>query len=366
MRPTRRWVWVGSGLALLAAFLLWRGQTERGERSPAGRLEAAAPADPLPPRAAQREVPARQPAASKPAPAPPKPASGPAAETVFTARWGGAPGELGRRAANESSPEGPMSFDVDSKGRAFVLDQVNGRVQVFEPGAAPRSIPVPVDTYQDVALGEGDRLALLDRFTNESVAFVDTATGRLTHEVALPGEGIAEGGDVTGLFQRKDGTWAEVKHANLVRIADAAGNPLDDRDIVQGRFGEGGVLRASKSGERGLAIAIKRDGRAAEPLAKLGFDTTLWQILALETDARGRIFVGASLHDEGGPPAFEVTRASEVVVVLEPNGAELRRVELPASTGPEESFRRIRVGADGLVYHMAYEEKGVTLRKVRL
>lgn len=286
-------------------------------------------------------------------------------EEVFSARWGGGKGELGRRSANESSPEGPMSFAVDPRGRAFVLDQVNGRVQIFEPGVEPRSLPVPGDTYQDVALTSDDGLVLLDRLSKESVAFADRS-GKVTHEIPLAGKGVAEGGDVTGLFQRDDGTWVEVKHANLVKLAEASGDPVEDRTIVQGRFGaDGSVLRASKSGANAAFIAQKtRDG--VTPLAKVSFDLPVWQLLELDTDTRGRVFLGASLLAEALAPGFEVQDAREIVVVLDSTGTELFRVELPANSGAEESFRRIRVGADGAVYHLAYGDEGATMRRFSL
>lgn len=351
-KHTGRWVVGASAVALLfAAFALRGGTTSRLERG-APRIEVSV---------------APRPATPAPSPAARAPSAASAVQTseVFHARWGGAKGELGRRPANESSPEGPMAFAVDARGRAFVLDQVNGRVQVFEPGREPRSIPLPGDTYQDVALGKDDGLVLLDRLSKESVAFAD-ARGKVTHEIPLAGEGIAEGGDVTGLFQRDDGTWVEVKHANLVKIADADGAPLDDRTIVQGRFGaDGAVLRASKSGDRAAWVAQKTE-RGVAPLAKVSFDLPVWQLLELDSDAEGRVFLGASLLEEAAAAPFDVIDAREVVVVLDKSGSELARVELPASTGPEESFRRIRVGADGAVYHLAYEERGATMRRFAL
>ncbi|MEZ4220328.1 MAG: hypothetical protein R3B13_05305 [Polyangiaceae bacterium] len=257
-----------------------------------------------------------------------------------------------------------MSFAVDDRGRAFVLDQVNSRVEVF--GAEqPRSIPLPADTYQDVVLTRNSGLAVLDRLVTQTVAYVD-GEGRTTHEIALVGQGVPEGGDVTALFQRDDGTWVEVKHQNLVRIADADGNALEDREIVQGRFGANGVLRASKRGDHAVFLAQKRPGVPAEALAKLTFQLGVWQVLSLETDAQGRIALGVSLIEESPTPPFDLVRAEEAVVLLAPNGAELSRITLPASTGPEESFRRIRLGADGVLYHLAYQSEGVTLRRVRL
>lgn len=354
---------IGSASLAIVAALLWRSpKAERSAHRSASPAPVSAPtAAPLvhavlaPTRPQEPKA-----SAAKPTAAPKR------AVPVVQARWGGGPGQLGKKIANESSPEGPMSFAVDEHGSAFVLDQVNGRVEVFEPGAEPRSVPLPADTFQDVALTKSKSLALLDRLATESVAYVDEA-GHVTHEIGLVGQGIKEGGDVTGLFQRDDGTWVEVQHQNLVRVADADENPLDDRDIVQGRFApDGSVLRASKSGELAAWIARKRGDDPAEPLVKVGFDLPVWQILSLDTDAHGRIFLGASLLLEGSAPSFDVLDAAEEVVVLEPNGAELTRVRLPANRGAEESFRRIRVGADGALYHMGWDERGVTLSKVEL
>lgn len=356
-KPIARFI---AGGAVVAAIVV---ATAAADHHPPARLNKAALSVAIPQlRRPATPVPAPPAAPTPAAPAPALPAK---SEQVFHARWGSAPGELGRRVGNESSPEGPASFAVDAHGRAFVLDQVNGRVQVFESGRAPRSLPVPSDTYQDVALTHDDGLVLLDRLSKESVAFAD-ARGKVSHEIALVGHGIAEAGDVTGLFQRADGTWVEVKHANLVKIADADGAPLEERTIAQGRFGaDGSVLRASKSGASSVFVAQKTE-RGVAPLAKIDFSLPVWQLLELETDAKGRVFLGASLLDERAQAPFDVLDAREVVVVLDASGSELGRLDLPASTGAEESFRRIRVGADGTVYHLAWDERGATMRRLSL
>ena len=356
----RLMVWAFGGTATLALLTLVLGSgSERSVlRANPVRLSLGSAAG----RAAPKPTPA---ASALPAVTTANAQNGVSSEQVFHAPWGAATGELGKKAANESSPEGPASFAVDARGRAFVLDQVNGRVQIFEPGLKPRSVPLPGDTYQDVALRSDDGIVLLDRLTKETVAFAD-ASGKVTHEIRLQGEGVVEAGDVTGLFQRNDGTWVEVKHANLVQIADADGAPLEDRTIVQGRMAaDGKVLRASKSGSHAAYVAEKTsDGVRA--LAKVNFDLPVWQLLELDTDARGRVFLGASLLEESAAPPFQVIEAREVVVVLDDAGVEQARVDLPASTGAEESFRRIRIGADGVLYHLAYEERGATMRRFSL
>ena len=285
-------------------------------------------------------------------------------DVVLRAPWGGGPGELGRRAANESSPEGPMSFAVAKNGRAYVLDQVNSRVSVFDGGSAVRTLPLPADTFQDIAVREDGGVALLDRYGAESVAFLSTE-GRLTHEVPLAGDGVPSGGDVTALFQHEDGTWVEVQHGSLVRIADAQGNALDERNVIPGRLmADGSAIRMSKSGASAAWLAVTPPGERARALTRVEFELPVLQLLGLETDATGRIVIAADLAEESPEPPFALLDARETIVVLSRDGAELERFELPAATGGEESLRRVRLGPDGAIHHMSFSESGVTVRKV--
>jgi hypothetical protein len=293
----------------------------------------------------------------------PKPEVG---EVVVAAEWGSGSGQLGRREANESSPEGPMSFALDARGRTFVLDQINSRVSVFEADGATRNIALPSDTIQDIALRDDDGFVVLDRIGSQDVAFVDAA-GTVTQRVALAGEGVESGGEVTALSLRADGTWVEVKHERLVRIADAEGAAVEPRSIVPGRFtASGGFLRASKSGARAVALALIEPGKRARALGRVEFPMRVWQILGLEIATDDRIVLAADLYEESPGPAFERTAAAESLVVLSRDGSELERFELPAMDGAEESFRRVRIGADGALYHMGFSDAGVTIRRIWL
>jgi hypothetical protein len=300
------------------------------------------------------------------APLKPRTVEGAPAEKVFTAKWGGGVGQLGRKEASESSPEGPMSFVVDDRGRALVLDQVNARVQVFEAGKEPRTLSLPGDTFQDLATTDSDGVVALDRLTTQSLAFVDS-TGKVTHEVGLAGKGVPEPGEITGLFQRADGTWVEVKHANLVRVADREQNADLERPILEGRPTADGsaILRASRTGERGVFVAEQRGNQPVRAISRVEFDLPVYQLLALETDRHGRIFLGASLLEEQAEAPFEVTASAELVVVLSANGAEVSRIELPETNGADESFRHIRVGDDGFLYQLTTSEDGATLWRVK-
>jgi hypothetical protein len=346
---------IGAGVAALATDC-------RGRSAPLERLAAPA-VSPL--------GPAAESGAAAPAPPTTEPAAGsdeaPGVHPVFHADWGTGPNQLGRRMEDESAPEGPMSFAVDAEGRAYVLDQVNSRVQVFEAGRVARSVPLPSDGFQDIALRSGGGLALLDRHTAGSVAFLN-ASGQVEREVALKGKGVPEAGAVTALFERNDGTWVEVEHGRLVRVADANGAADVERPEVRGRFaadGSGSLLGA-KTGAASASVVRVTGNERMTRLASVDFDLPLWQLLSLDSDPQGRIYLLASLVKEAETAPFDVIDAAEVLVVLDASGKELARHRLPAQLGPEESLRRARIGADGVYYHLAFDDSGATMRKVRL
>jgi hypothetical protein len=310
--------------------------------TPSARVATGAPEDEVPEHAAK---------------------TAPAGEVVFHAAWGGQLGELGRQGGDESSPEGPMSFVVDAKGRAIVLDQVNARLEIFENGEATRTVPLHSETFQDVAVN-GDGWVLLDRSGDEAVAFVG-ADGKLSHEVALRGSGVDEGGSVTALAQRDDGTWVETKHQEWVRIADADGHADAARPIASGRFApDGASLRLARAGGAKASLVRTMNGDAA--VRWLEFDGPIWALNALEVDGAGRIFVGAELATESEAAPFQTIDRSEEILVLDPSGAEIARLSLPPSTGAEETFRSLRVGPDGALYQLVFEPTGPTMRRYSL
>jgi hypothetical protein len=288
-------------------------------------------------------------------------------QVVLRATWGSGTGQLGRQQAAESSPEGPASFLVDEAGRAFVLDQVNLRIQVYEQGRFKRSIPLPADTFEDLALMADGSVAVLDRLSRRTVRIMDPR-GQLVSEVNLEGPGVGQGGAVTGLFAQDDGLWVEVAHGRLVRIADATGKADPQRPWVAGRFAAGGskVLSATLDG-RYAAEIITRPAVAskvpAQRLARVDFDLRLAHLTALETDAAGNVYLGALMmrHRQSAP--FDVLEQRSEVVVVSPRGRELRRISLPAPDTALEFLRSIRVSPDGTIWHLAFDAHGATLRR---
>ncbi len=288
-------------------------------------------------------------------------------QVVKRFEWGDKPGQLGHKLADEGAPEGPMSFVVDDSGRVVILDQVNSRLQVFDPDMKPATIDLPADSYQDIAADADGNPVLLDRLARRSVE-IYSPDGKLIQKIALEGKGVPEGGGVTGLFYRTDGIWVEVEHTRLVRVADADGRPDSRRPVMPGRFSKDGnrILSASRSGRQSAELM---SWPAADPnsapvlLARLQFDFHLAAINALESDASGRIFLGALLINERPAPPHDITAAGEEIVLLAPDGSIGKRIRLPVNSGPEEQFRPIRLGADGKLYRLRCTSDGAILER---
>ena len=356
-RITRRSTELALGAAALAALWLLHPLATEPER-PAPAPEASPTPSPARPASSPRRL------GAQPQPEGGSSPSAEAGQVVLRARWGAGPDEVGRRGGAESSPEGPMSFDIAAGGRAVVLDQVNQRLQLFDDGAVTVSLPLPTDTYQDVAVGADGRVALLDRFGSASVTLLDDG-GRVQADVALQGPGIDDPGLVTAVFQQGDGTWVEVGHEHVVRVADEQGREDHDRPTAPGRFSSDGsaFLRAARSGAYTAVVARQQAGQAPVAFAAAELDTPIAYINALEAGPGGRTLLGVSLWRESADPPHVVVDEAAALVVFDSEGREIRRLIVPGSTQPEETLRTVRFGPDGAIYRLELGAEGIVVRR---
>jgi hypothetical protein len=291
-------------------------------------------------------------------------------DVVFFAPWGSGEGQLGRRAAEESDPEGPMGFVVDEAGRAAVLDQVNSRVVFFEDGKQVSGIRLPADTYQDLQQDKSGNLVLMDRLAQRSVDFFDSRGKQIGH-AELEGGGVPEGGGITAMFLREDGVWVEVEHTRLVRVADARGRPDSERPQVNGRFSADGawLLSAAKEGRQSAVVLVRpadSPGDLPRLLSRVDFSLPVLHLLALESDTAGRVLLAAHLARFEEQAPFGVLEERVEAVLMNPDGRGVDRLRLEAPRGALDQFRTLRLSPDGVLYHLYYDENGVSLRRVAL
>jgi hypothetical protein len=278
---------------------------------------------------------------------------------VLQLPWGQAPGQVGHHRGEENMPEGPMALDVAADGRLAVLDQVNGRVQLFAPGQPVQILPLPRDSFQDVAFDDAGRLYALDR---HGLAEVIALTGGAL-QLPTIGDGVDEGGAVTGLFPMRDGLWVEAEHDTLVHLADAEGHALAERQQLRGRFGQDGkhLVRAEVQGGHQVRVEVS-DAVGRTFATHLDFAWRLDGIRELALDAQGQTVVVVALARDERDRTVE---SRLTAVVLDAAGQELRRTELSPPTQPEEQFRPIRLGPDGALYVLQCGAQGAEVVKVQ-
>ncbi|MFH1435451.1 MAG: hypothetical protein ABIJ56_07015 [Pseudomonadota bacterium] len=295
-------------------------------------------------------------------------ASGPASpqsyvpETVVHLPWGSGDWQAGKKDADESAPEGPMSFTVSPWGGIYLLDQVNLRVLMFSPQGLPvGQVPVHSDTYQDIEVSAGGQIVLLDRLAGRCLTVLD-AGGKPVSRTGIEGGAIPEGGGVTAMFLRDDGVWLEVEHRYLVRLLDGSCAPTSQQ-VFPGRFAPAAprALRAQRLTPSSAEIQIV-DGSTGGPVGRavMGWGSLLYRIVWIEPDRHGNIVMMFHLLDELDP--VNVAREEVAAYVA---SSDLQTVT-PLFSTPDtirewEQFREFKVLADGTVLQMAFMDDGVRL-----
>ncbi len=328
----------------------------------ASTVTAAKPVKPLPVVAPIAHVGAT-------AASPQTPTIGAVNASVFVrAPWGAGAGELGHEVPSEAMPEAPMSLAVDASGSAWVLDQVNQRIAIFGPtGAFSRSIPIANRLAQDLTLLPGGELAILDRIVDKAIVFLDPS-GKEKTRVAVVGAGVAEATAVTAMFSYGNpadplaGTWVEVGHETLVRVALVDGLPDPARIRLDGRrVGSGPRLLRAARDPAGFAVVSALG--AGGFLVRVATGQPVLQLEGLFGDAKGRTWVAAHTYQEGPTNALVDERLT--IVAFAQDGSEIGRVDLPPPEAPGDQFAPTALGADGAFYHLHVGKTAATIWRIR-
>src|SRR5262249_3743257 len=194
-----------------------------------------------------------------------KPTAATASGTVvIKGGYGSEPGQSGRRREQEWNPEAPMAVAAGANGQLAVVDQVNRRILRYKDGKLVGTIAIGGDTVQDIAFGKDGKLLVLDRLVDGNVQGYG-ADGKLVDELASGGQGVPEGGRVTGLFSDDDGIYVERDHEAVVRIADKSGRADPNRPELVGRPSrDGRLLLAAEIADGGNGdVAVSAVDRAS-------------------------------------------------------------------------------------------------------
>ncbi len=346
-------------LAAAVVALLVARLASLGSHALASRPAGSAPdRQPHPGAPQARAVPAVQGDRSVlPAAAPAKPTA-----STFFAAWGGGIDQLGRVRPEEGDPMGPMSLAVDGQGRTYVLDEINGRiVRRAADGRAEAAIKLDQRTPEDIAIGRDGSVAVLDRLGDKDVALYDSS-GAPRGKLSLVGEGIADSGEVTGVFVDGNDVYAERRHTELVKLGDTSGNPAEPRSSLAGRPTRDGtaLLTAAIVDATTGRVRVSSTERSSGQV-RFNRELQLWpvvrSILLLSSDGAGTIYFATEVDRKGQAPTV-------VLSCLDPfTGVVVGGAMLPANTLPEESLRDFAVLDQGGVVYAERSEAGVTYQR---
>ncbi|AKJ07035.1 hypothetical protein ATI61_1052 [Archangium gephyra] len=282
--------------------------------------------------------------------------------------WGSGEDQLGRDRPTEGNPTAPMSLTFDRLGNVVVLDQVNGRLVRLGPdGKALDTIPLTVQSAQDVAIAKDGTIAVLDRLADKTIALHD-ATGRPMGNLALEGKGLAQGGLSTGLFVEGDSVYVEAEHGPLIRVGGLDGTSDTERPQLPGRPSrDGKSFLSANLGPRGsrkvYVHAVDRDSRQHRFSREYSLPLPVLTLMMLDSDASGVIYVAVS-GEEPHPPEEVRPKHWVRLLCLDPlDGAPLGTADLPSNAMPEETFRDFAVPDSGGVLYSVRTPEGTTLQR---
>lgn len=270
--------------------------------------------------------------------------------------WGSGQSGLARDRPEEANPEAPMSLLATEDG-AIILDQLNGRVvHVDKKGKFVREDRLHVQAAQEMARGPNGELAVMDRLVSKEVEIFDK-TGRSIGTLPLEGKGIDNGGATSGLFVSGGKVYAEREHSVVIELGSLSGQVSTERTVLSGRPTRDGtaLLSAGRGDADHSHIWVNSFDIARKTMRwarDVGLGISVRQILFLETDAKGTVYL-----------ATELARSDEDVstLLLCMSGADghvLGQVSVPTNTMPEETFRDFSVRDDGTVLYVHRTEQG--------
>jgi hypothetical protein len=267
-------------------------------------------------------------------------------------------GELGHIRPQEANPEGPKSFALTDDGYV-VLDQLNGRLVRYDSHGKAKSTVNVSPTTDDVAVTKDGKMALLDRLVDKSVSLIDK-DGRKLGQLSLEAAGIKTTGTTTGVYIDGKNVYAERDHGGLVLLGTVDGQPPAEKAELSGRPSKDGSLLLSSgvvSTKQGTVYLNVFD-RAKNTLRftlKLAFGSVIHQLMFLDSDTRGTIYIGAWIVKPGDKNGDTV----QVLCLSATDGHRLGQTFLPVNQEPEESFRDFAVEPDGTIVYALRNADGV-------
>jgi hypothetical protein len=276
---------------------------------------------------------------------------------VASASWGSGDGQVGLEDGIDM-PAGAASFDVDSSGNVYLLDEANARMLEFTGAGAPAQISLPglTGVRADLRISAAAGTAYVLETTNTS--FLKPLLRAYTLQgSALSSSAVEDGaaaqirvaGSTAYVSEYPSSMWAPVLHNNGRMAVDPSAQLTSAAPGAPG--GAANVVVLSTGTEIRVGTYTPDASRYQVSTARITSTTPVADIQLAQTLPSGRLLVVFSVYTE--------TQHEYQAVVVDSSGAPVDEFSLPAAEWAQSMpLSRFRLVGSSL-YELGSTDAGV-------
>jgi hypothetical protein len=256
--------------------------------------------------------------------------------------YGSGKENVGAFRGGEGANMGPASFTADSKGKIYICDTVNKRIQILSPeGKFLSSITLNAEP-DDIA---SDKNGLLYVFAGGNLYRYDSS-GNLTSEIPIDPTRWQSMGPIhivdDGVYARADGRGdLLIAHIENGKLAFPSAQELRE-PLQEGFVGRGGkrYMAFPKDIEGAAMEVIERDGTKSPRFLPF----KILSLVFLGEDQEGNTYMQTEANNDDGI-SLSVSR-------FDANGNYLDTIPIPGNNYDFWALKMTAVGDDGTIYQM--------------
>lgn len=279
----------------------------------------------------------------------------------FTVPWGAGKTTVQKLDGNEGASFGPMDFAIGLDGTVWLLDQQQHRLAQFGPlGNWLSEIRIPSDTYFGLEITRDGSFVIMDKLVRREIMVLDT-NGNVKSTASLKEPGMPESGHITGLFAFDDGIWVEYDNTYRNKIMDSQYRPCQV-ETLRGRPVALGIDLMGALDRRGGAMVWLEDrtGHQNTVTHKVTTDHPIARIVSLQADNQHHIHAMFHVMDFDRYDHTKLLFEEVYGIVYDRDLKPLISWHSPWTLTEWMQFTEVKVGADGTVYQMWFDDRGVS------
>ncbi len=259
---------------------------------------------------------------------------------------------------NESPTVGPSSFDVDRRGRIYLLDALQDRLAVFGNGGLVQEARVVAGSRPDVAVADDGTAYVLSTQAGSSGAML---VQRIGPRAGLPDMTIPAGSGIPAAIRTAgDRAYVDALPLDAWVAVGRGGAAPRPANVRMGRpLGDGSELLTVVHGDA-VRLAMLRGG-TVEGAVELRSSVPLGEVALAEPDAHGGYVVVVHIWRDQPIAADQYQ-----VIHVTPAGAVTAFAAANREFAETAPLSKFRLGKDGNLYEMTSSPDGVRIVRFQI